>query len=117
MRQKNESRINSKYDGQELNNDLIKNVTDDFSSHYLKELYLRLQELKRGVTDLNRLIITLITISLVFGVLFPFLLLLIEEKTTLFLRLIAFVASINAGLISYFVLKFPTLINRELKWI
>jgi len=111
------SRINKKYEGQELSNKLLKDVTDDFSSHYLNELYLKLKELKKGVTDLNLIIIVLITISLIFGVLTPFGLLLIQAKTYWFSFIVGIVASINAGLIAYFILRFPTLINRELKWI
>lgn len=110
------SRINQKYEGQELSNKLLKEITDDFSSHYLKELYLRLKELKKGVTDLNLIIIVLITISLIFGVLTPFGLLLVQAKTYWFSLKVGVVASINAGLIAYFILRFPTLINRELKW-
>jgi hypothetical protein len=110
------SRINKKYEGQELSNKLLKEITDDFSSHYLKELYLRLKELKKGITDLNLIIIILITISLIFGVLTPFGLLLVQSKMYWFSLSVGIVASINAGLIAYFILRFPTLINRELKW-
>lgn len=110
------SKINQKYEGQELSNKLLKEITDDFSSHYLKELYMSLKELKKGVTDLNLTIIVLITISLIFGVLIPFGLLLVQTKTYWFFLTVAIVASINAGLIAYFILRFPTLIHRELKW-
>lgn len=110
------SRINKKYEGQPLENSLLKELADDFSEHYLKELYFRLKELKKGLTDLNLLIIFLIAISLVFGVLTPFILLLIQANTFWFSTLVAITASINAGLISYFIIRFPTLINRELKW-
>ncbi|OFX39080.1 MAG: hypothetical protein A2X08_03790 [Bacteroidetes bacterium GWA2_32_17] len=109
-------RINKKYEGQELNNKLLKELSEEFNSHYLKELYIRLKELKKGVTDLNLLIIVLITISLFFGVLLPFALLLVQAKTFWFSFIVAIVASINTGLIAYFILRFPTLINRELKW-
>ncbi|GAL87406.1 hypothetical protein MYP_4636 [Sporocytophaga myxococcoides] len=110
------SRINKKYEGHELNNELLKELADDFSSHYLKELYIRLKDLKKGVTDLNLLIMTLITVSLIFGVLLPFVLLLISSKSIWFGLIVAILASLNSGLISYFILRFPTLINKELKW-
>lgn len=110
------SRIHKKYQRHELNNELIKELSDDFSSHYLKELYIRLKELKKGVTDLNLLILTLITVSLVFGVLLPFILLLVPSKSIWHGILIAVLAAINSGFISYFILRFPTLITKELKW-
>ena len=110
-------RINKKYDGHELNNELLKELADDFNSHYLKELYFKLKHLKKGVRDLNLLIIVLITISMIFGVLAPFTLLLIQSKTTWFSIAVAVLASINAGLIAYFIIRFPTLINKELKWV
>ncbi len=110
------SRINKKYEGHDLNNDLLKELSDDFNSHYLKELHIRLKELTKGVTDLNLLIITLITVSLVFGVLLPFILLFIPSKTIWHEPIVAVLASINSGLITYFILRFPTLINKELKW-
>lgn len=109
-------RIDSKYEGYELNNDLIKELSDDFNSYYLSELHLRLRELSKGVTDLNLLIITLITISMICGVLLPFVLLLMPKELIYFGQMVAILASINAGLISYFIFRFPTLINNELKW-
>lgn len=111
------SRINKRYEGQGLSNKLLKEVTDDFNSHYLKELYFRLKELKKGITDLNLIIIILISISLIFGVLIPFGLLLIQSKTYWFSLLVGIASSINAGLMAYFILRFPTLISKELKWI
>jgi hypothetical protein len=111
------SRINKKYEGRELNNELLKDISDDFSSYYIEELYLRLKELKKGITNLNLTIIILITISTFFGILFPFILLLIPSKTFEYSFVAAVVTSINAGLIAYFVLRFPSLISSELKWI
>jgi hypothetical protein len=111
------SRINKKYKGHELNNALLRELANDFNSHYLKELYLRLKELKKGVTDLNLLIIILITISLIFGVMTPFSLLLIQAKALWFSIIVAVLASINVGVIAYFIIRFPVLISKELKWI
>lgn len=110
-------RINEKYKESELNNSLIKELADDFESHYINELYLRLKELKKGVQNLNLLIIVLISISLFFGVLSPYALLLLQSENQWFSITVAILASINAGLISYFILRFPILINRELRWI
>lgn len=111
------TRINKKYEGKELSNKLLKDVTNEFSSHYLKELHLCLKELKKGITDLNLIIIVLITISLIFGILMPFGLLLVQSKAYWFTLLVGIVVSINSGLIAYFILRFPTLIEREIKWI
>lgn len=110
------SRINSKYEGKDLDNELLKELADDFNSHYLKELYIRLKELKKGVSDLNLLILSLITVSLIFGVLAPITLLFISSQSIWYVISVAALASINTGIISYFILRFPTLINNELKW-
>lgn len=111
------SRINKKYEGHQLNNELLKELADDFDSHYLKELYVKLKHLKKGIRDLNLLIITLITISMIFGVLGPFTLLLIQTTATWFSIAVSVLASINAGLIGYFIIRFPRLISKELKWV
>jgi|GEM_PF-2238092 len=111
------SRINSKYKGKELNNKLLEELAGDMDAHYLKELYSRLRSLKKGIQDLNLLIIILITFSLFFGILLPFLLFLLSSIEFWYSTFVALIASINIGLISYFVLKFPFLINRELKWV
>ena len=110
------SRINAKYEGLQLDNDLLKELADDFNSHYLKELYIRLKELKKGVTDLNLLILSLITVSLILGVLLPIILLFITSQSISYAIAVAAIASINSGIIGYFILRFPTLINNELKW-
>lgn len=111
------ARINIKYKDSELNNSLIKELSDDFDSYYLKELYTLLKELKNGIQDLDLLIISLISISLASGVLLPFILLLIGSSHCWFLNIVAITASINLGIIAYFIFRFPYLINRELKWI
>lgn len=110
------ARINEKYKGHELNNKLLEELADDFGSHYLKELYLNLRSLKKGIQDLNLLIMVLISVSLLFGVLIPFILFLLNSNGYWYSTTVAAIASINAGLIVYFILKFPFLINRELKW-
>lgn len=111
------SRINSKYEGRELNNKLLEELAGDMDTHYLKELYSRLRSLKKGINDLNLLIMILISISLFFGVLIPFILFLLNSTGYWYSTTVAAIASINAGLIVYFILKFPFLINRELKWV
>jgi len=110
------TRIDKKYEGQELNNELIKEIADDMSSYYLNELYVCLMDLKKGINDLNLLIIILISFSLFFGVLTPFILLLVSSKELWFTIVVALTAAINTGLMSYFIFRFPFLINKELKW-
>ena len=111
------SRINKKYKGQQLSNNLLKELTDDFASHYLNELHSILTDLKRGITDLNLIILVLITLSLICGVLAPLGLLLVATKTYWYMLTFGLVVSINLGLISYFVFRFPILLNREMKLI
>lgn len=100
-----------------MNNDLIKELSDNFNSYHIKELHIRLNELKKGVSDVNLLVLSLITISLIFGVLLPFILLFITSQSLWYRLTVAALASINSGLITYFILRFPTLINKDLKWI
>ncbi|MEQ9097527.1 MAG: hypothetical protein RIF36_00740 [Imperialibacter sp.] len=111
------ARFDEKYTDYELDNNLLKEMADDIENHYLKELYKCLLVLKRGITSINLLILSLVSISLVFGVLIPFVLLLINGQVDWFYRAVAVIASVNAGLMTYFVAKFPFLINRELKWL
>lgn len=110
-------RINKKYEHYELNNKLIRELAEDMSSHYIRELYTCLNFLKKGIESLNLLIIILISVSTTFGVLLPFLLLLIISENDFFPTIVVTVAAINASLIFYFITKFPFLINKELKWI
>lgn len=111
------ARINKKYKNYDLDNRLMEELADDFSVQYLKELYLLLKKLKKGITDLNFVIITLISISLIFGVLSPFILTLVSSQSIWYLWSVSILASVNAGLISYFIIRFPFMIHRELKWI
>ncbi len=111
------ARINIKYKGNNLSNELFKDLSSEFSEYYLRELHFKLKELKKGVNGLNLLIIILTTVSLLFGILIPFSLLLIPSKDIWYAYSVSILAAINTGLISYFILRFPVLINRELKWI
>lgn len=110
------TRINKKYEHYELDNKLIRELAEDMSTHYLPELYSCLNVLKKGIESLNLLILVLISFSTIFGVLLPFLLLLIISENSYFPTIINIVATVNASLISYFIIKFPFLINKELKW-
>ncbi|TAF72965.1 MAG: hypothetical protein EAZ53_14345 [Bacteroidetes bacterium] len=111
------SRINKKHEGQILCDKLLKEITDDFVAHNLNELHLKLIELNTGVIGISKTIINIINVSLFFGVLLPFILLLFHDNTRTFAIFIGFVASLNSGLFFYFILRFRDLINRELKWI
>lgn len=110
------TRINKKYEHYEVDNKLIRELAEDMSAHYVTDLYSCLNILKKGIESLNLLIIVLISFSTIFGVLLPFLLLLIISENSFFPPIINIVATVNASLISYFIIKFPFLINRELKW-
>ena len=109
------ARFDEKYTEYDLNNTLIKEMADDIENHYLKELYDCLLVLKKGITSINLLILSLVSISLIFGILAPFVLLLINGQVDWFYKSVAAIASVNAGLMTFFVTKFPILINRELK--
>ena len=111
------ARINKKYEGVDLNNNLIKELADDFSSHYINELYTCLKSLKKGLNNLNLIFVILIFFSLLFGVLAPSVILLLVNSGEDWLKpAVAIIAMINIQLISYFILRFPFLINSELKW-
>lgn len=110
------TKINKKYEHYEVSNKLIRELAEDMSAHYLPELYSCLNILKKGIESLNLLLIVLISFSIIFGVLLPFLLLLIIFDNSFFPIIINIVATVNAALISYFIIKFPFLINKELKW-
>ncbi len=111
------SRINNKYASSEVNDKLIGELADDISSHYLSELYSNLIILKEGISKLNLLVTILISLSLIFGVLTPFLFLTIFSSENFFFLATKLIVSVNVGLIVYFIVKFPFLINNELKWI
>jgi len=110
-------KFDEKYKGHELNNELLKNISNDISTYQLRELYILLKDLKKGIQKINLALIILISLSLFFGVLIPFSLMLTNSKESWFTFLVALTASINTWLISYFIIKFPFLINKELKWI
>jgi hypothetical protein len=111
-------RINPKYASYELNNDLIEDIAQGFNTYYLEELQDLLLPLKRGIHSLNLLITILISCSLLFGVLLPLILLLLMSVDDItFREYVAGVGAVNACLICYFLLKFPFLINKELRFL
>ena len=110
-------RIDPKFANRELDNDLIEDITTAFNSYYLDELRERLLMLKSGNRSLNLLMTILICCSLFFGVLLPLILLLLFSADAQFREYVAAIASINAGIIFYLTLKFPFLINKELRFI
>lgn len=110
------SRINKKYLDYEINNKLIRELAEDMSSYYLKNLYSTLQYLRKGIESLNLLVLILISASLLFGVLLPLIYLLVITESIFYPNVMALIASINAGMIGYFLLKFPFMIRDEIKW-
>lgn len=111
------TRFNKKYENYELDNKLIRELAEDINGHYLQELHTSLTTLKKGVQDLSLLILILISFSLFFGVLIPFILLIGDKTFPWYNMTVEIVAAINAGLIAFFIMKFPFLINKELKWV
>jgi hypothetical protein len=111
------SRIDPKYATYEVNNDLIEDIADGFNNYYLNELQKLLVPLRRGIRSLNLLVTILICASLMFGIFFPLILLLFfSADDQVFRECVAAVGAINATLIFYFVLKFPVLIHKELRF-
>jgi len=82
----------------------------------LHEIDVSLKYLEKGIQGLNLLLNILISLSLFFGVLLP-LVLFLNSKEEWFNLMVVVTVSINCGMISYFILKFPFLINKEIKWI
>jgi hypothetical protein len=108
-------RINSKYESYTVDNTLIKELAGDFNEKYAHELYEQLVYLKKGIRGINVMLVILISCSLLIGVLCPLLLLLMPSQDYWYKQTLARVAAANAAMISYFLIKFPFQINRELK--
>lgn len=108
-------RINSRYQGETLSNKLIEDMSNDVRIH-LVHLHKVLLTLRKGLTGWNRMIMVLITTSLLVGVLAPFILVQVKNESFWYQKAVTLVSSINLGLIVYFLLKFPLMISRELKW-
>ena len=96
---------------------MIRKISDDFSDHYLKELQSCLIYLKNGIQNLILLITIIITFSLVVGVLTPFILSILEINQHWYSGAVNLTVALNVGLISFFILKFPLLISKELRWV
>lgn len=110
-------RINPKFTSYEVGNKMLEEIAGSFTSHYLAELQRSLMSLKKGNHSLNLLITILICCSLFFGIFLPLVLLLIVSENILFREYINVVASINASLICFLIIKFPFIINKELRFI
>jgi len=109
-------KIDEKYKGYQLDDKLISELANDIDSHLLHEIDVSLKYLEKGIQGLNLLLNILISLSLFFGVLLP-LVLFLNSKEEWFDLMVVVTVSINCGMISYFILKFPFLINKEIKWI
>ncbi len=110
-------RVNSKYLNYQVDNTLIRELAEDMSAHYLPNLYLTLKSLREGIQGLNYTIIALIILSLTCGVLAPLIYLLSISETYFAPSIIAVITSLNCSLITYFILKFPFMMEKELKLI
>lgn len=111
------SRINKKYENRSLDNSLIIDIAEEMNSFILKNLHTCLIELRKGIRGLELLITLLISISLFFGVILPVILLLLASKEPWFFLTSSIIATLNIGLILFFLLKLPFLVNKELKWL
>lgn len=109
-------RINRKYSNYEFDDKLIKEISEDMQEHYFPELVNKLEFLKEGIVGLNLFLLALISFTSILGVLFPLLLLLIDNKINLYYQISAIVISINVVLISIFILKFPFLVKKEIQY-
>ena len=108
------SRIDEKYEGKELNNELMKDICEDMHEFYFKELYQNLKMLKQGLKGNDRLVYVIISMSLVFGVLLPFLTYFMIEQES-FKRLVTeILISLNIGLLFYFITNLKRLIKEEI---
>lgn len=110
------SRINKKYTDYEFNDKLIEELSEDMNEHYFPKLIDKLEYLEEGIVGLNLFLLTLISLSSIFGVLFPLLLLLIDNKINFYYHISSVVIAINIIMISIFVLKFPFLIKSEIQY-
>lgn len=109
-------RINGKFQGHKLDDKLIEELANEIGNHHLRQLFRLLKRLKKGIEGINLLITILVLMSVFFGVLIPFILLMINPCWTWFNFVVSIVASANVGLMAFFLSKFPFIINRELKW-
>lgn len=109
-------KIDEKYKGYKLDSKLISELANDIDSHLLDEIDFSLKYLEKGIQGLNLLLNILISLSLFFGVLLP-LVLFLNSKEEWFSMVVVATVSINCGMIFYFILKFPFLINKEIKWL
>lgn len=109
-------RISKKYSKYEFNDRLIEELSEDMNSHYIPKLIEKLEYLEEGIVGLNLFLLTLISLSSIFGVLFPLLLLLIDNKVSFYYDISSIVISINIVMISIFILKFPFLVRREIQF-
>jgi hypothetical protein len=108
--------IDYKYRDYEFGNRLIGEIAGEMDSHYLPELRESLRQIDSGLSGLSLTIMILIACSLTFGVLAPFLLLMVLENNSDVINLSSLISGINAGMFTYFILKFPFLIIKEMKF-
>ncbi len=109
-------RINAKYLNYELNNKLIREISEDMEEHYFIELHRTYKELRKGLTGINLILVGLTSISIICGILIPFILFIIPFDDSVIWPVKGVIA-INVGMIIFFLLKFPLVMNREMKWI
>ncbi len=109
------TKINSKYANYTLNDELIREIADDMGSHYLPELCSNIRDCEKGINGIDLSITILVFLSMIFGIFIPFVLLLTATEEIWYNCKVAIISSVNLWIISYFIMKFPFLITREVK--
>ena len=110
-------RIDRKFLGRELNNELMAELCNDMQEYYLTELYDIQKDLKFGLSGTTKLIFIVFLFSTVFGLLLPFYTYfgLTNSETRLLVSEI--VISLNFGILFFFVVNLYSLVKRELIWV
>lgn len=109
-------RIDQKYEEMELNNKLMAELCDDMNEHYFKELYQLLLDLRKGLSNFNLLIFSILIASLIFGVLLPFFVYFILEESELKTVLTKALIGLNFGLLFFFITNLYGLVKKEITW-
>lgn len=109
-------RINPKYSERTLDNSLVAELSDELADNILPRLYRQLKFLKKGIFGVTKLVLILVLLSLIFGVLIPFLLLFLPVEPDVEICITGIVGAINIGLIAYLIIRLPVLIAKQLRW-
>ena len=110
-------RIDKKFLGRDLNNELMAELCNDMQEYYLTELYDIQRDLKFGLGGTTKLIFIIFLFSTIFGLILPFYAYFGITDNSTKLMLSEIIVSINFGLLFFFVANLYSFVNRELTWI